>query len=104
MVSFDRSGDACQVVSGEHAYRAVVVVDNDGDASASTQLPGDLGQQRLPSGKQRLLTPATNDVAQPRFRSSPDRDPFQIAQRESTGRVPGEVHQREGSRNRLVVP
>ena len=76
---FVGSGGPCEVVGGEHTDGVVVVVDDDGDASVATQLQRDLGQQRLPSCQQRLPTAATNDVAQPCFRSSPDRDPFQVA-------------------------
>ena len=101
-VPFDGSGGSCQVVGGEHAYGVVLVVDNDGDASALTYMQGDLGQQVLPSYNKRLHAARTNDVAYACFRPSPDRDPVEIAERESTGGLPLEVHQREGLRSCVI--
>jgi hypothetical protein len=95
-VEFDRSGGPCQVVGGEHAYGVVLVVDNDGDASALTYGQGDLGQQGVPSYNKRLRAAGTNDVAYACLGPAPDRDPLEITERESTGSLPPEVHQREG--------
>src|SRR6266496_778225 len=101
-VDFDGSGSPCQVVDGEHAYGVVLVVNHDGDASALTHGQGDLGQQGLPSYNKRLHAARTNDVAYTCFRPPPDRDPLEITERDSTGGLPPEIHQREGLRNSVI--